>query len=241
MNFLTKARAVADTITAPRPALLSAKLKPEPIAAITQSHMAEYAELAKLAGVKVPDLGIEAFKAFLEQHDIPVFALSEVVTYMDKRAAVESKERSGWEWRPLRQKDNRDGVAFGTRATRAQDQFGRRTGEAVSPGSDFYAGPGEGRSQGWNGESGMYKTPPSSLPYNRHIPLHALRKVALIEKDYGGDVAFFVSDYALAPQIEYPDPFLLAVVPNIDVKMGVGRFVIDFWDEPGFGLDAQLR
>lgn len=77
--------------------------------------------------------------------------------------------------------------------------------------------------------------------YDKIIPLHALRKVGAIESEFKkAPVHFFVCDYALAPQIEYPDPFLLAVVPNTKLSTGVGRFVIDFWDEPGFGIEQML-
>lgn len=234
----------ADTITATRPPLKSSAPKPEPIRAAVKSHMAEYAELAAAIGVKVPDLGIEAFKAFLEQNNITVFSLTEVIAHMDKRAAAESKEKSGWEWRPLREKDHREGVEFGARPKRGVDQWGQRNGEEITPGADYYRGPTKhsrhGQEQGGQVTTRHYVNPASATPYDRPIPLHALRKVALIEKGYAGDAAFFVSDYALAPQIEYPDPFLMVVVPNIDIKKGVGRFVIDFWDEPGFGLEQQL-
>ena len=33
----------------------------------------------------------------------------------------------------------------------------------------------------------------------------------------------------------------MAVVNNARLARGVGRFVIDFWDEPGFGLEQQLK
>ena len=32
----------------------------------------------------------------------------------------------------------------------------------------------------------------------------------------------------------------MAVINNPQLAKGVGRFVIDFWDEPGFELDQQL-
>ena len=38
-----------------------------------------------------------------------------------------------------------------------------------------------------------------------------------------------------------PDPFLMAVIPNGDVGYGVGTFIIDVWDEPGFGLEQRLK
>lgn len=53
-------------------------------------------------------------------------------------------------------------------------------------------------------------------------------------------VKFFVCDYAPALHIEHPDPFLMAVIDNARPDHGVGRFVIDFWDEPGGGLEQQL-
>jgi hypothetical protein len=37
------------------------------------------------------------------------------------------------------------------------------------------------------------------------------------------------------------DPFLMAVIPNDQLGAGVGRFVIDFWDEPGFGIASMLK
>jgi hypothetical protein len=43
------------------------------------------------------------------------------------------------------------------------------------------------------------------------------------------------------PPRVWPDPFLMAVIPNRDVIYGVGYFVIDVWDEPGFGLEQRLR
>ena len=69
---------------------------------------------------------------------------------------------------------------------------------------------------------------------------------------------FLVSDYVLVPHTitktevskpvplpppprVNPDPFLMAVIPNRDVVHGVGAFVIDVWDEPGFGLEQRLK
>ena len=77
--------------------------------------------------------------------------------------------------------------------------------------------------------------------YNRIVPIHALKKVALIEREFREPVHVLISDYAPAPQIEYPDPFLLAVIPNPALEGGTGRFIIDFWDEPGFGLERMLK
>ena len=82
-----------------------------------------------------------------------------------------------------------------------------------------------------------------SPAYTRTIPLHALRKIALIEKHFGGaKPVFLVSDYTVTPHVQVnPDPFLMAVIPNSAVAFGKGRFVIDVWDEPGFGIDRMLK
>jgi hypothetical protein len=61
-----------------------------------------------------------------------------------------------------------------------------------------------------------------------------------IEAEFKEPVSFFICDYAPAPHIEHPDPFLMAVINNAQLSKGVGRFVIDFWDEPGFGLEQQI-
>jgi hypothetical protein len=33
----------------------------------------------------------------------------------------------------------------------------------------------------------------------------------------------------------------MIVVNNAHLANGTGRFVIDFWDEPGFGIEQQLK
>ena len=90
------------------------------------------------------------------------------------------------------------------------------------------------------------------------MPLHALKKIALIENEFAKDkVRFLVSDYVLIPHEiirsetviakpappprVYPDPFLMAVIPSRDVIYGVGCYIIDVWDEPGFGLEQRLK
>jgi hypothetical protein len=60
--------------------------------------------------------------------------------------------------------------------------------------------------------------------YDKDVPLHALQKVEILDREFGeGVLQFFVSDY----QATKPDPFLMVVAGN-------GRFVIDVWDEPGW-------
>lgn len=209
--------------------------------ATTRMEMNEYARLAEQLGIAAPNSDIEEFKAFLAKHDIPVFNLAEVVAYMDKKAASESQHQAGWEWRPLRAKDDLRGISFGTKAQAWSN------GASVHrvAGSDYYHGPHQAREESWrNGRSGeteLTNVGASSPPYDRLIPLHALRKAALIDKEFKKPIGLFVSDYALAPAIMHPDPFLMAVIPNPETSKGVGRFVIDFWDEPGFGIAQMVK
>jgi hypothetical protein len=83
----------------------------------------------------------------------------------------------------------------------------------------------------------------SSPAYTRTLPLHALKKIALVEKNFtAGRVMFLVTDYTIAPHVVInPDPFLMAVIPNSAVAHGKGRFIIDVWDEPGFGIDRMVK
>jgi len=221
---------------------------------MSDAALEEYEALAAVVGISSPDLNVERFKRYLRASGMTVYSLSEVIKYMDAKAAKESKEQSGWEWRPLREKDRAPGVLFGTRAS------GRRwDGESAStPASDYYQGPtlvtaDKQRADflAWRTRNMMMPSEEpvfhdrwegqSSRSYDRTVPLHAVRKVARIEKEFSGDVAFFVCDYALAPMIEYPDPFLMAVIANDKVGRGVGRFIIDFWDEPGFGIEQMIH
>lgn len=191
--------------------------KPEPtaIAVMHQKYLAEYAAVAAKVGVLPPELAVENFKAVLKKLDYPVYALQEVVAYMDSKAAMESKNRMGWYWRPLRNADLMLGEAFGN--------SGRQN--SSNPASDWYSG-----------DSRFGRT-----PYERLVPLHALKRIAAIEKISRDPVKFMVSDYALAEMITHPDPFLMAVIPNARLHDGIGRFVIDFWDEPGFGIKEMLK
>jgi hypothetical protein len=218
-----------DVMVLERPkALKSEPLDRANVLVMSAEQIAEYKEVSVAVGVSPPNLTIEQLKLFLLNSGITVFSLSEVVRYMDKKANRESHEHAGWEWKPLRSIDasdryGRDAIIIGSEAERAKDQWGNRNGHVISPASDFYNG--------------------NQKVYDRTVPLHALKKVALIEgeKDLKGKVKFFVCDYAPAPQIEYPDPFLMAVVPNASAANGEGRFILDFWDEPGFGIEQMLK
>lgn len=223
-------------IAHPRPPMQSSKLDRALVAPIVDD-LAEYAEIAAAVGIAVPHLDVERFKLLLVALDLPIFSLAEVVSYMDRKAHAESKERAGWHWCPLRERDHR-AIRFGTKAQAENRQY--EPPHPLIPGSDYYEGATTVRYQDHTGKLAEYQTQRSSNPYDKTVPLHALKKVALIEKSYTGDVAFFVCDYALAPQVIMPDPFLMAVIPNDAVASGVGRFILDFWDEPGFGVAQQM-
>ena len=215
------------------------------------------------------DLRIERFKAFLRAKDWLVFDLATVVAYMDEKAEAESAEKAGWHWRPLRDTDHIRDVMWGREASAwssgnslmgfgmqqfggsgpsleqniAQQSYQRQLQAQVHrvSASDHYRGATMIQTPprwGLGGETA--EAPASATAYDKLVPLHALRKVAAIEAEFKEPVSFFVCDYAPAPHIEYPDPFLMAVINNGNLAKGVGRFVIDFWDEPGFGIDKQL-
>lgn len=81
-----------------------------------------------------------------------------------------------------------------------------------------------------------------SPAYTRTLPLHALKKIALIESEFKERVVFLVTEYTTHAQVTVnPDPFLMAVIPNSAVSHGKGRFIIDVWDEPGFGIERMLK
>jgi hypothetical protein len=227
MPVLTKWFA-ARTATQPAPRAATDLLDPQAIA--------EYRHVARSVGVSETALEIEEFRIFLDKHDLPVFNRSEIVKYMDGVARRDNPTGLGWHWCPVRERDARIGATFGTPSTLAEHidhTTVSRTVTSRSAASDYYSD--------------------KTQPYTRVMPLHALRKIALIEREFQSDaVRFLVSDYVLVPHVVTktvvlpppprinPDPFLMAVVPNGDVGHGVGTFVIDVWDEPGFGLQQRL-
>jgi len=234
-----------DLIKRERPDISSDRtaLAPEPRQ--EQSLLEEYARLSSSLGLENPhinaDLMVEKFKNFLRQKDWAIFSLPTVVAYMNKKSADESMAKAGWHWRPLRIKDDIKNVRFGTQARK----WGHQENE-MQPASDYYCGPHAEQGHQWsnsrqNHEAVTLHVPSSGSPYDKLIPIHALRKVAETEKEYADPVAFFVCDYAPAPHIEHPDPFLMAVVNNARLAQGVGRFIIDFWDEPGFGIEQMMK
>ena len=189
------------------------KLTAKEVLPATKEQLNEYAELIERTGIFSSQLLIMKFENFLIAEDIPVYNLQEVISYMDEKARVD-----GWEWRPLRAKDYRGNIEFGKNANDGH------------PSSDYY----RGRFVSTNGD---LRYAPSSFPYDKEIPLHALRKVAKIDAAFNDQVGLFVSDY----KARLPDPFMMAVISNDRVREGIGRYVIDFWSEPGFGLQSQLK
>ena len=135
------------------------------------------------------------------------------------------------------------GTEFGTPCS--ESRWSNLTSSAKTPASDYYKGPRDVPEQppsGWYPHAvPAHRAAGSTMPYDRAVPIHALRKVAMIEKAFKGDVGFLVNDYALAAHIVNPDPFLMVVIPNPKLNIGIGRFVIDFWDEPGFGIEQMIK
>src|SRR5258706_1542736 len=178
-----------------------------------ESALQEYENIAIEAGYQSHDFTIQKFKTFLETNNIPTFNLQEVIKYMNHKATVEGKNRWGWK-------------------TLLKDQYSV-LGKRSSNWNDENCYFGSGRSNSYEYNNGRY---------TRAVPIHALKKVIAIRKVFGDEIMFLISDYDLKPEyIERgPDPFLMAITPNHEIKRGVGQFVIDFWDEPGFGLEQQL-
>ncbi len=160
----------------------------------------------------------------------------------------------------MRAKDTETPMAFG-RPSEDRHQWGNGIDHVVAA-SDYYS---SHRIQEWqrrynNGGTTLvhniggvnqisqmplpvdWRTMPSAA-YTRTLPLHALKKVAFIEREFkAGHPIFLVSDYTVTADIVVnPDPFLMAVIPNSAVAHGKGRFIIDVWDEPGFGIDRMLK
>jgi len=177
--------------------------------------------------------------------------------------------KGGWGWHPLREQDHRFELTLGAPASwnyntnphtlnRASNYYlgpkkvstpeyvlyssiGGGVGGMAGGYTSYtsYIG-GAGAVGGLNQPAYLYTgryieqvTPSPIKVYDKPIPLHALKKVAAITKAFGADIGLFVSDYVPLPQYN-PDPFLMAVA-------GTNCLVIDFWAEPGFGLEQQLK
>lgn len=208
----------------------------------TDADLGEYSAVARELGVECPHLVVEEFMAVMERLNLPIYNRAEVVKYMNWIAKRDGTG-FGWEWRPVRAKDHIPGAHFGQAAADPRDDILRRgmmfgmenanAAPTIEPASDYYHGP-ESDVRMVSIFQSRFATPKR---YDKVVPLRALKRMAAIEKGYEKPVHFLVSDYATQPHIK-PDPFLLAVIPGIPSDMG--RFVIDFWDEPGFGIDKML-
>lgn len=238
-------------------ALLERRPKPEPaVAVIDRDTVQTYRDICAEVGVVNPEIVIDGLNYFLNDHDLPVFSLPAVVSYMDDLTAVDNPSKMGWEWRPVREKDRIE-QKFGRPATddrearrRALMQMYADAMMQAPRGGFFSTGPARAFTPKIEVVPPPVITPASDYYhgadaklYDRAVPLHALKKIAMIEKQFGGGrVAFMITDYVTQPHIVIqPDPFLMAVVPNKDLAKGVGRFVIDVWDEPGFGIAQMLK
>ena len=220
---------------APKPPYVPIKYTPTPakIESFSAEQLQEYIDIAETVGVAPPDLIVEEFKTYLRGKDFPVFDLTTVVKFMDAKSKAEGKGW-GWHWVPLRDKDRID-VRFGRAATR------REVNRWVAAGEPSFIGEDRPASDHYSPSThlGMGVVTQTET-YNKVVPLHALKKVAMIEKEFRHNVAFMVSDYAPAPAFK-ADPFLMVVVKNNFLHEGQGRFVIDVWDEPGFGIEQMLK
>lgn len=222
---------------APKPPYVP--IKYSPVSAVLKSYsaeqIAEYAEVAEAVGVSPADLKVEEFKTYLRGKEFPVYELSTVVAFMDAKSKAEG-QGWGWNWVPLRDKD-RISAQFGTEATRRE----RSMSWGMSGGGGEWIGSNRPASDHYSPyrDFGMGRAVEVSA-YDKVVPLHALKKVAMIEREFKHSVAFMVSDYAPAPAFK-ADPFLMVVIQNANLNTGEGRFVIDVWDEPGFGIEHMLK
>lgn len=197
-------------------AQVSAFLAPHPVArkvvsADVAAKMEQYDELAGKVGINVPNY--KRARIFEQYLREKDWPIYSLpaVTKYLNKMAKAQGARHGWGWHPLRSKD------------RIEATFG--TGRETTPRFDWYH----------HSHFGVYQ---------RRVPYHALERVHAIETecnplllDKGCQaVAFFVSEYT----VERPDPFLLAVLPQPN-DYDPPRYVIDFWDEPGFGIEQMVK
>lgn len=269
MAFFGKGQTlVEDAMVAERPRHPSAPAKLKPYVdcmTMNEESLAEYREVAAAVGISDTDLLVEEFKLFLAKHDIPTFSLAEVTSYMDELTERTNPTKLGWHWCPVRDRDANVPLRFGrpSHVEQTRGNNGFSDGEKiVTAGSDYYS---SHRFQEWQqhqtwhqqsmqqperNNTQHYPIPEPvdwrrmpSPAYTRTIPLHALKKIALIEREFGaGKAIFLVTDYTVEPHIIVnPDPFLMAVIPNFALAHGKGRFIIDVWDEPGFGIERMVK
>lgn len=166
--------------------------------------MRDYTSIAKSVGFRPAELILVELYDFLEKQSIKIFSYGAVYRWLN------SKRPAGidhWCWRPLREKDVIKEYLWGFEAG--------SNGQTISS-SGYY------NYKRWD-----------CRPYSRLVPQHALEKMEKIALQFGDEVKFFVSDFAV-PDL---DPFIMARPAACDDAAGPlnNTVVFDMWDEPGFG------
>jgi hypothetical protein len=228
---------------------------------LSREAIEEYRSVARSIGVSEIGLTIEEFRIFLANNDLPIFNRQEVIAHMDKITGKNNPAGYGWEWRPVRDVDAQLlPYTFGTPSRLTEEMLKHAASDYFGNSAAVMARV-EARTAALAMEASSVRQRkpipeflgPVAAAYDRILPLHALKKIALIEREFRRKIGFLVSDYVVTPHVVEkriplpppprvnPDPFLMAVVPNNDVPHGAGCFVIDVWDEPGFGLPQMLR
>jgi hypothetical protein len=182
------------------------QIPPRPLAIVPRTSavsLGTYENLSNELGFYPAQLLEEKLKRFLVEQKIPTYNLAEVDRYLTH---IARKNNAFWIWRPLRKQDKPQG--WGWRGTRD-----------TAKGDDPYKGYGHGSymQQDWE-----YR------PYDKAVPIHILRRVKKIQENFGNEVLFFVSDYA----VSQPDPFIMVTA------LDVSRIVFGVWDEPRFDEEA---
>lgn len=191
-------------------------VKPEPQKVLLADHptTTEYDTLARELTLELPQLRTNRFLEYMAKHDLPIYDLPTVVDYMD-RIAKRDGNGKGWLWRPMGRED-------ANAAFMGDVDFGRRA-------------------SGRKGSSDFFFHMNYINTYAHPIPMRVLQRAKLIKNYSHGTTRpiLFISDYTTKLDLQKrplpPDPFLMAYLPETK-----DRYVVDFWDEPGFGIKEML-
>lgn len=180
---------------------------PFPVACVPQrlvesQKQRTYAEVAQSLGFMPAELVRAQLLEFFEAEGIKLYDYDQVSAWLTKKKADAGVEH--WCWRPLREKDIVEGYQWG---------YDGATHKWID---GFYSS----ANKHWE-----------CRPYARLVPQHALEKTVKIEKKFGDQVKFFVSDYA-RPDV---DPFIMVRPATCHDGNLEYNLVFDAWDEPGFG------
>lgn len=184
----------------------------EPKDGATAAFLEQHKTISLRLGMPARKDDSEALRCLLAKLDLPIYSLGEVTRYLDYKAKKAKQSLyQEWGWCWLPLRlKDHLNVAFGTEPRGSQRA------------SDYYDG--------------------NSRLYGHVIPLRVLKRIELVEQaaaENGLHIYFAASDYATALDRK-PDPFLMVMAHNPNLSVGVGRFIIDFWDEPGFGIEQML-